>query len=95
MDKLVMFCVYDSKVEGYLNPFTAMNRAVANRIFETAVLTEGHDFHQHAEDYTLFEVGQFDPDTGVLEPGQLSSVANAHQVLNKARLRQEDHDRGI
>jgi len=91
----LLFCVYDSKVEGYLPPFTAMNRAVATRIFETAVMTEGHDFNQHADDYSLFEIGHYEPGTGELVSIQPKSVVAAHHVINKYKNRQEDHESGI
>lgn len=96
MDSIKLFCVYDSKVEGYLPPFTAMNRAVATRIFETAVMQEGHDFNQHAEDYSLFEIGEYEPDTAELKAlTPVSTIVNAHHIISKYANRQEDHARGI
>jgi len=81
---LPTFCVFDEKAELYNSSFTAMNRAVAHRQFETAVLQEGHEFNLHAEDYSLWETGTFDPDTGInLDNGQHSNVVNAHHVIMK------------
>lgn len=79
-----LFCVYDEKAEMYLPPFTAMNRAVAHRIFESAVMQEGHDFNRHADDYSLWEIGKFDQDKGlVTSDGKHHNVVNAHHLMAK------------
>lgn len=83
MQDLLLFCIYDSKAEMYLPPWSAMNRAVAHRIFETAVLQEGHDFNVHADDYSLWEVGSFNPEKAELKPHTLTNIVNAHHILNR------------
>lgn len=83
MDVQGLFCVYDSKVEGYLPPWSAVNRAVAIRQFESAVLDEGTEFHKHADDFSLWYVGSFDPNTGEVKSMPMGSVINAHQILAK------------
>lgn len=55
-----MFTIYDSKAAAFLQPFFAATTAVAVRSFSAAARQEGHDFHNYAEDYTLFELGEFD-----------------------------------
>lgn len=95
MEKQLLFCVYDSKVEGYLPPFTAMNRAVAIRMFTTAVLQEGSDFNNHADDYSLFEIGHYEPSSGELVSIQPKSVVAAHHIMNKHKNQQEDHESGL
>jgi len=96
MENQLLFCVYDSKVEGYLPPFVAINRPVAIRVFETACLQEASDFSQHCEDYSLFEVGHYEPGTGklvaVAVPKQL---IQAQQIINKHLRQVEDHESGI
>jgi len=83
MEKLQLFAVLDCKMELYLSPITARNTAVAVRIFETAVLTDGHDFNTHADDYSLWAIGSFDPGSGQLEPSPSKLVMQAHQIRNK------------
>jgi len=95
MEKLLLFCVYDSKVEGYLPPFTAMNRPVAIRIFETAVLQEDHDFNRHAEDYSLFEIGHYEPGTGELVSKTPVQAVQAIQIITKHNNRQQDIQSGL
>lgn len=83
MEKLQLFAVLDAKMELYLAPITARNAAVAARIFETAVLQEGHDFNVHADDYSLWLVGEFDPGTGEVSALGLKSIVQGHHIINK------------
>lgn len=59
-----VFIVFDSKADSYLQPFFAPNAAVAQRLFSDVVRQPDHQFHMHAEDFTLFESAVFDHDTG-------------------------------
>jgi len=83
MEKLQMFCIYDCKMELYLSPFTAINAAVAARQFETAVVTEGHDFNNHPDDYSLWQIGLFDQQTAGVETTASRNVVQAHHIINK------------
>ncbi len=85
MQRLDLFCVYDCKMELYLSPFTAMNTAVAVRVFATAVLQEGHDFNSHADDYSMWQIGEFDQETGGVKAIALKNVVQGHHILNKQR----------
>lgn len=68
---LKIFSVYDSKAAAYLQPIFCVNAAVAIRSFEHAVNSEGHDFSRFSADYTLFELGSFDPQLGQFELHQM------------------------
>lgn len=59
-----MFSVYDSKTEAFIQPFYSLAVGSAIRSFETACNEEGHDFHRHGGDYTLFHMGSFDQASG-------------------------------
>ena len=64
--KLLAFSIYDSKAEAYIIPFFAPTTGIAIRNFATAAMDPNHQFHIHAGDYTLFEIGEFDQQTGQL-----------------------------
>lgn len=66
--ELMIYSVYDSKAEAFLQPFFAVSRGAAVRMFSDAAQDESHAFHKHAEDFTLFEVGRFDQVKGVVAP---------------------------
>lgn len=56
--------VYDSKAQAYLNPMVFRSTGDAIRAFGDLCSNSEHDFHRHAEDYTLFEIGEWDEFTG-------------------------------
>ena len=64
-----MFVVYDSKVEGYTQPFTAPATGAAIRNFadEANGRREGSPVKEHPGDFTLFEIGTYDDQAGVCE----------------------------
>lgn len=61
-----VFSVFDAAAQAYLTPFFMPTRGLAIRAFQQAVNDEGHQFHRHAADYTLFEIGLFDERSGQL-----------------------------
>lgn len=87
-----LFSVYDSKAEAYLPIFQSATIGTAIRTFEQAVNEESSPFHKHAADYTLFMIGEYDEQTGIVSPIQaghtnlgtalsfLAAAQNIHEV---------------
>ncbi len=63
--KLKVFSIFDSKAEAFIQPFYSQTTGTAIRSFEAAVNQPEHEFHKYAGDYTLFELGEFDQNTGI------------------------------
>jgi len=63
---LVLLALYDSAAEGYMRPFFSPSRGEAIRSFGDLVKDQTHPVGQHPEDYTLFELATFNPQTGQL-----------------------------
>lgn len=61
-----VFSVFDSAANAYLTPFFLDTVPLALRAFTAACNDEGHQFHMHAGDYTLFEIGAWDQHSGEL-----------------------------
>jgi hypothetical protein len=55
-----IFTIYDSKAEAYLSPFFMSAKGQALRAFGDSVNDPNHQFNKHAEDFTLFELGEYD-----------------------------------
>lgn len=55
-----MFSVYDSKAEAYSTPQFYQTKGIAVRAFIEAIKQEDTPFCKYPEDFTLFEVGEFD-----------------------------------
>lgn len=69
-NKRKIYSVYDSKAEAYGVPFFQRSRGEATRSWITIAndATEDNAIYRHAEDFTLFEIGEFDEHTGHLHP---------------------------
>lgn len=78
--ELIMYTVWDSKADAYIQPFFSVNNAVAIRSFQSACQDQAHDFHRHAADYTLFRLAKFNQATGDLQPENMVMMAHAHEL---------------
>ncbi|WNK13435.1 MAG: nonstructural protein [Microvirus sp.] len=72
-----MYSVYDNKAQAYLGPFCCVNSMVALRMFGDSASDVNHMFHRHPLDYHLFEVGEFDDQTGLVEARAPVNLGNA------------------
>lgn len=71
--KLKMFSVFDSKAEAFATPFFASTTGLAERSFQSLAMDPKSELFQHAADYCLFELGEFDQ-------GQAHYVAHASPI---------------
>lgn len=84
--KFKCFTVYDDKAKAYLPPFFLPEIAQAVRTFGDCATDPKHEFGKHPEDYTLFQLGDFDSSSGVMEVnGALLYVVSGIEVRNIAR----------
>ena len=64
MSSLKVFSVHDAKAGAYLPPMFFVSKGVAIRAFSAAIADPQHEFSRYAEDFTLFELGEFDQLSG-------------------------------
>lgn len=62
--KLVVVAVRDSAVDAFMRPFLVPTTGMAVRSFHDEVARVESDMHKHPEDYELFELGEFEEETG-------------------------------
>lgn len=62
-----VFSVYDVKVGAFLAPFFCRAEGEAVRAFVNAVNAPDHDFMRFPEDYSLFALGEFDEESGMMK----------------------------
>ncbi len=66
MSKKLVYTIYDSKANAYLHPFCTLTRPLALRIFATAAQDPTQEISRWPDDFTLFEIGSFDDNTGTI-----------------------------
>lgn len=62
-----IFTVYDSKTEAYLTPIFLKATGQAVREVSELANNAEHIFSKHSSDFTLFEIGTYDEQTGLIE----------------------------
>ena len=66
--KLKIFSIFDAKAEAFNTPFFFNMTGQATRAFQDLVADPQSAISKHPEDYTLFEIGEFDTDTANVTP---------------------------
>ncbi len=62
---LICFAVHDNKAESFIQPFFFPTLGMALRSFEQAANDPTTQFFAFLDDYTIFEIRNFDADTGI------------------------------
>lgn len=65
-----MFTVYDSKAESHIKPFTMLSTGEAIRGFITTLNDNQSDMSLYPSDFTLFEIGEYNPRTAEITPNK-------------------------
>lgn len=78
--RLLMFSVRDSALNAYLRPFCVPAVGAAVRGFTDEVNRGDSEMHKHPEDYELFQVGEFDEESGMIASCVAVSVIRARDV---------------
>lgn len=64
--KLKAYAVYDTKVKNYTRPLYHRNAAEAIRGFEAECNNPESQLNKFPQDFTLFEIGEWDDETAIL-----------------------------
>jgi len=62
-----IYSINDNKAQAYLPPFFLHNKNIAIRHFADCVKDKNHQFAKNPEDYSLWEIGEFDDNTGEIK----------------------------
>lgn len=80
--KLKIYSIKDTKI-GFMQPFYQANQAVAIRAFNNAVnAKESNNINQNADDMELWELGEFDDQTGEIK-SEVKYVIKANDLIKK------------
>lgn len=82
MIELGLYSIFDVKAKAFLAPFSIANDSMAVRSFGDAVNDPSVQFFKHPEDYTLYRVGTFNLEKGVLacDPTMIASGLSLKEV---------------
>jgi len=62
-----VYSVFDSKAKAFIPPFFMSNDDVAVRLFAECANDNSHNFCKFSTDFTLFKIGFFDDESGLIE----------------------------
>lgn len=66
--KLDLYAIYDRKAVEYRSLYSVKRKEEALRIFSSECNNPESDFHKYAEDYALYQLGEWDTTEGKLIP---------------------------
>lgn len=81
--KLLAFSVFDAAAGIYNPPIFAATKGLALRGFIEAVNDSNSSLSKHLADYTLFQIGEYDDNTGELTSTTPLSCGNALEYVDK------------
>lgn len=84
--KLEYYSIRDVKSSRFMNPFSAVNKELAERVIYLQ-LNDDHSSLVTAfpADFELYFIGTFDDSTGVIEPVKPVFISNILDILNRFR----------
>jgi hypothetical protein len=81
--KTYLFNVFDSKTQVFCAPFCAQTHAAALRDFAYAANDKNGQIGRYPTDYTLFSIGHYDDETGLIENTQMLQLGLAAQFVQQ------------
>lgn len=82
--KLLAFAVHDSAMGAYHPPFFVNASGLAVRGFGDQVLKQDSEFNRHPSDFSLWEIGSYDDETGQMVPAVPKQVSRAKDWITEA-----------
>jgi len=83
-----MYSVYDQKAGYYMAPFVTQNHDTAKRMIVNAIIDPNSSLSLCPEDYSLFMIGTFDDEHGIVS-NENELVCNVVEMVQVAREKQK------
>lgn len=81
--KSTVAAIFDSKVKIFTQPYLFVNKGAALRTWQEAANDPQSPYCKHPEDFTMFIVGEYNDETGILTHlTAFESLGNALQFKN-------------
>lgn len=86
---MILYSIYDGKGNFFMSPFTVQNDEVAQRHIMSTMMEDNHPMTQHAGDYTLYAIAEFNEDNGEVlgfPPRAIVNLGALRQMVYNRRL---------
>lgn len=83
--RLNVYTIFDSASQAYMRPFFMQSDGQALRSFTDIAQDAEHEIGKHPEDYSLYRIGTYDDQKGVLHAEDKSCLATAEEVVAASR----------
>lgn len=90
MNTLNIYAVLDVKAQIYSQPHFMQTNGVAIRSFATACEDTNTQFNKYPEDYSLYEIGNYNVETAELSKTTPKQIANASEFVQTVPLEQSN-----
>lgn len=92
MNAMLICAIFDGAAQRFMDPFVVPTATVAERAFEVLVNRPGTNQYEFPGDYTLYRIGTYYPEDGMLETTPHERVCGG---LNVVRDPQDREDSGV
>lgn len=79
----IQICCMRDQLTGYMNPFAVPNLKVAERDFKILINDDAQSLHYNPQHFDLYHLGEFDTDSGHLDPIEPELVLTGLSVKEK------------
>lgn len=88
-----LYAVRDVKADAFGAPMSIATKGLALRSFSDACSRQDSDLYRYPEDYMLYEIGEYEPNTGTIIGHQLPQlVITASAIREQSRVARLVHE---
>lgn len=81
-----IFAIKDSASRAFNQPFSMHTFGQAIRAFQASVNDESSQINKNPEDFSLYHIAEYDDNTGVITPVDITLVARATELLESDKI---------
>ncbi len=83
--KTQIYAIFDTAAGVYQKPFFGLSDGEVKRSFMDVCTSADHPVGKHPEDYSLYRLGNFDDNTGLLINEDNECLCTAHEIISQSR----------
>lgn len=81
--KLNIYALFDSQIAAFAQPYFSPTNGSALRAFADHVNDKTSPVNKHPGDYSVYQLGSYDDQTGEIQPLKPARIGTALEYLNK------------